>query len=176
MYSLGKLSSKVAFAVLITSLISTGAATARSARVEARPDFLQGAGEAPEAKLQKWQETINSFIYQKPELSSEQAQAVLSLADFNDENFFADTISADRRILMTKQFETLARVLPYTDYRDLMRDLGSLRGWLIKNEVIIGGEGGTCNCDTNSDCTSGYRCTHSGCTVGAGSNSNGVCN
>jgi len=165
---------KAALSLALLSLIPAGVNAAQNrSHQPARADFLE---DAPSIRVQKWQDTLSTYVQRHSELSSEQMQAINDLADIRDESFFGVTLNDEQRSLLAKRFEVLGKVLPYAEYTDLMRDFGTLRGWLLKNEVIIGeGGGGTCNCDADSDCATGYHCAHSGCTVQQGSLSNGVC-
>ena len=185
MLSFAKSSFTVALTFMLGYLVLADVASAKAPRAisQQKPGFLQEIQEheTPEGRLQKWQKKFSSFVEKNPELSIEQAQAVIDLMDISDQSFFANTLDDERRALMVERFEALGRVLPYSKYTSLLGSLNELQDWLVKNGVVIddlsAGGGVTCNCTADSNsCSPGYSCNTSvACTKAEGSTANGVC-
>jgi hypothetical protein len=133
----------------------------------------------PEAKMQAWRDGLLEFLAQHPDLTSEQAYAVETLAAIGNPKEFSQILGPGKKDLFAKHLDELARVLSYRDYLKILRSLDfELRVWLVSNGLVLASvaDTPTCNCtQPSSGCSAGFSCNSSDCIHSGGTTHNGVC-
>lgn len=155
--------------VLLFAAATVHAAPNRASAPE--PAFLQ----SPADRMQEWRDGLLNYIAKRPNLSSEQIEAIQVLGDL-DLGSFTSVLEADARGHFAKRLGELGRLLSHEDYLRMLRSLDvKIQGWLIDNKLASPSElEAECNCDSRWDCN-GNACQNVTCTHVGGTTHDGRC-
>jgi hypothetical protein len=158
-------------------LLAAGSAAAKppGAHPGDQTDFLL---RTPDSRAQGWQAGILEFVAAHPNLTSEQANAIQKLADFDTSTAFPQNLEPSTRILFSKRLEQLGQALPYRDYLGMLRSFDDeLRVWLVRNGLASkeAAATDTCTCSSSGGCASGYTCENVTCIHEGGTTHDGRC-
>lgn len=126
----------------------------------------------PEARLATWLKAFDDYVAQHPNLSPEQRAAISEAVGFADPGLFTDRPSPEAKAVIFRTLETLQAALPCGSYADLLSELDGLRGWLEEHRLVAAG---TCTCNSDAQCASGWSCQSTSCTSEQGSTNWGTC-
>lgn len=141
--------------------------------------LLDSAPTTAEGRLQLWQTALQRLVEGNAELDDEQLFALLSAVDTVRSAHFMDPPTNSGLETIRQNLATLERTLSEDQYLSMLRNFQGLQGWLyeqglIQAFVIAPGDGDTCNCNSNRDC-SNSTCQSVTCTSQSGSKAWGIC-
>jgi hypothetical protein len=161
--------------LLLLLAVGTAAAKPPGALPGDQTEFLL---RTPDSRAQGWQAGLLKFVAAHPSLTSEQAEAIQILADFDAPAAFPQTLEPNTRTLFSKRLEQVGRALPYSTYLGVLRSFDDeLRVWLVRNGLASKEAAATetCTCSDAGGCASGYACQNVTCIHEGGTTHNGRC-
>ena len=126
----------------------------------------------PEARAASWLGAFDEFLATYPGLSADQMAAVSEAVGLADPGLFSDRPSPEAKATIVRAMATLQEALPCGAFADLLSEFDGLRGWLEANQIVAAG---TCTCNSDAQCASGWSCVSTSCTSDAGSTNWGTC-
>ena len=126
-----------------------------------------------------WQDALQRFAENHPEVSPFEAEAILNAMDLAPEHFTLNPTRENKLAILTA-LQGLRDTMSLDHYSEVLAGMTELAGW-FSTEGFLGDPlrpaPATCNCGDEDldDCSANYSCQYTLCRSEAGSNSYGTC-